>query len=448
MNELYRHDTPAAAATVLAKHAPISAQLILDPCVGSGALVEPLVSRAASQRTKVICFDIDVQAVETTRRKFEPKLGNLLHVEQSDFLSANTTKLIRQRWSSVDCVLMNPPFAARTNLWRSVCVPSRDVGVELKKFAPLEGVFLLNAVSLLANHGRLLAVLPPSIISGVRCAWIRHELARLGSVLHVHELPRRTFPNVDSRIYLLVFERGTIRSKTVLCNHELSQPHRMVIDKGQLDADSRLDFNHHEARGWFEDLRTATPSLQWCLLSEVANIRRGDATSNSQKKRALHTTDKRCSFWQSKHHYAGSVTTSQVTVGHNHILLARVGRGCWNTAGFATGPLPARFSDCIFRVHANAVPRIALLFAIRCLFGFPLMESIVVRGTGASYIAMTDLEGIQVPLALSSRYPSIFASYIDAVSAEDEHAMRLLENQVRGHLHRSLLRFRRKCTVD
>lgn len=448
MNQLYRHDTPAAVATALAKHAPKRPRLILDPCVGSGSLIEPLVSRAASQKARMIGFDIDSQAVESTRSKFASRLGNLLHVEQADFVSPKTMKIIRERWSTVDCVLMNPPFAARTKFWRSIHVPSHDGGGQLKKFAPIEGVFLLNAVSLLANHGRLLAVLPTSIISGVRCAWIRLELALLGSILHVHELPRRTFPNVESRIYLLVFERGRMRSKTVLCNHELSEPHRMVIDSGQLNPACRLDYNYHEARTWFEDLRTATPSLKWCLLSEVADIKRGDATSNSAKKRALHTTDKRDSFWQSKDYYVGSDTTSQLTVSHEEILMARVGRGCWNTAGFAIGPLPARFSDCVYRVHATTMHSSALLFAIRCLFGFPLMESIVARGTGASYVAKTDLGSIHIPLALSSRYPSIFASYIHAVKAQDDYAMRLLENQVREHLRSWFLRSRRRGADD
>ena len=448
MNELCRHDTPPAVATILAKHAPRSTRSILDPCVGSGALVEPLVSRAVSQKAEVICFDLDEQAIESARCKFEPRLGTQLHVEQADFLSPRTTSLIRQRWSSIDCVLMNPPFAAQTSSWRSVAVPSQGEGKQLKKFAPSEGAFLFHAVSLLADHGRLLAVLPASIISGIRCGWIRLELALLGSILHVHELPRRTFPKVESRIYLLVFERGRTRSKIVLCNHELKEPHRLVVDRKQLAPDCRLDYNHHEAREWFEDLRTGTPSLQWRLLSTVANIRRGDATSNGQKTRAIHTTDKRDSFWQSREVYIDPIIASRVTVGQKDILLARIGRGCCNTAGLATGPLPARFSDCIFRVQAKAMPLIALLFAIRCLFGFPLMKSIVERGTGASYIAATDLEGIQIPLALASRYPSIFASYNDAVSARNEHAMRLLENRVRLQLCTWILRSRRKRIDD
>ena len=283
MIELCRHDTPAAVASTLVKHAPSSPRSILDPCVGSGALIEPLVSQAASQKARVICFDIDGRAVESTRCRFRPRLGTLLHVEQADFLSPRTTALIRQRWSTVDCVLMNPPFAARTSSWRSVSVPSHDGGTRQKKFAPFEGVFLLNAVSLLADRGRLLAVLPASIISGMRCAWIRHELGLLGSIIRVHELPRRTFPNVESRIYLLVYVRERICSKTVLCNHELSEPHRMVINTGQLGPACRLDYNYHEAREWFEELRTATPKLQWRLLSEVADITRGNATSNIPK---------------------------------------------------------------------------------------------------------------------------------------------------------------------
>ena len=444
MNELYRHDTPAAVASVLAKHAPRNARLILYPCVGSGALLEPLLSRATSQRTKVICFDIDGQAVKSTRRKFESRLGTLLHVEQADFLSPRTNTLIRQRWSFADCVLLNPPFAGRTSSWRPISVPSHCGRNELKKCAPYEAAFLLNAVSLLADNGRLLAVLPGSIISGVRCAWIRHELGLLGSILHVHELPRRTFSNVESRIYLLVFVRGRQCSQIALCNHELSEPHRMVIDTRRLDPACRLDYNYYEAKAWFKDLRTATSSLQWCLLSEVADIARGNATSNVQKERALHTTDKKNCSWQSKEHYVRTGTVSYVTVGHKDILLARVGRGCWESAGFASGPLPARFSDCLFRVHPKAVPRRALLFAIRCVFGFPLMESIAVRGTGASYIAKTVLESIKIPVALASRYPSIYASYDDAVRANDDRAMRLLENRVRGRLLSWVRRSRRK----
>ena len=76
------------------------------------------------------------------------------------------------------------------------------------------------------------------------------------------------------------------------------------------------------------------------------------------------------------------------------------------------------------------------------------MESIVGRGTGATYIAATDLEGIQIPLALASRYPSIFASYNDAVSARDERAMKLLENRVQRRLCTWTLWSRRKRTND
>ena len=447
MKDLCRHYTPPAVATVLAKYAPRNPRSILDPCVGSGALVEPLISRAASQKAKVICFDLDSQAVESTRCKFGPKLGTRLYVEQADFLCPSTTRLIRQRWSSFDCVLMNPPFAARMGSWRSVAVPSQGEVGAVKKLAPYEGVFLFHAVSLLADHGRLLAVLPASIISGIRCRWIRLELDLLGSVLHVHELPRRTFPKIESQIYLLVFERGRTRSKVVLCNHELNKTRRMVVDRGQLKPESRLDYKHYKAREWFEHLRTATPSLQWSLLSAVADVRRGDAISNGQKVRAIHTNDKWGSFWRSKERYVSSGTTSRDAVGHKDILLARVGRGCWDTAGLVTGPLPARFSDCIFGIHVKSMPRIDFLFAIRCLFGFTFMKSIVGRGTGATYIAKTDLESIQIPLALGSRYPSTFASYNDAVSARDEHVMRLFENRVQRYLCTWTRRSRRNVST-
>ena len=444
MTNLCRHDTPTAVASILAKHAPRTVRSILDPCVGSGALVEPLVSRAVSQKAEVICLDIDREAVETVRGKFEPRLGAQLHVEQADFLSPKTTKSIRERWASIDCILINPPFAGRTTSWRSVVVPSRGERNELKRMAPTEGAFLLHAVSLLTEHGRLLAVLPTSIISGIRCGWIRFELASLGSIVHVHELPRRTFSRIESRVYLLVFERGGSRSKMVLCNHELPEPHRIVVDRKQVAPDCRLDYSHHEAIEWFRELCTVTPTLQWRLLSTVANIKRGDATSCGQKTPAIHTTDKLDIFWQSREVYSDPLAASCVTAGHKDILMARVGRGSCNTAGLATGPIPARFSDCVFRIRAKAVPAFALLFAIRCIFGFPLVRSIVERGTGASYMAVTDLEGIQIPLGLARRYPAIFASYHEAVDARDQRAMRLLENKIRHCLSTRIARLNRK----
>ena len=139
MNQLCRYDTPRSVATVLARHAPRNVRTILDPCVGSGALVDPLVSRAVSQKADVVCIDIDGQAVESVKRRFEPRLGSRLHVEQADFLSARTTKRLWRFLSSIDCVLMNPPFAGQKRAWRSITVSSRNGQGKRTRFAPAKG---------------------------------------------------------------------------------------------------------------------------------------------------------------------------------------------------------------------------------------------------------------------------------------------------------------------
>ncbi len=124
-----------------------------------------------------------------------------------DFLDGNKPRLF-------DCIVMNPPFAARQPAWKSLREIKELFAFEgLPQVGPIEAGFVLGAIALLRPRGRLLAILPASLVSSPRLAWVRELMAETGTIRHVHELARFTFPEIESRIYIVVYEKVTRRLK-------------------------------------------------------------------------------------------------------------------------------------------------------------------------------------------------------------------------------------------
>ena len=89
----------------------------------------------------------------------------------------------------------------------SVSELTRRAVPEPARFMPLEAAFLCRALELLADGGRLLAIVPCSVVMSESLQWLREELLSQGAIRFVHELPPRSFPGVDSRMYLLVLQQ-------------------------------------------------------------------------------------------------------------------------------------------------------------------------------------------------------------------------------------------------
>ena len=191
---------------------------------------------------------------------------------------------------SFDCVLMNPPFAATRSDCRTVDLTQSIFDV-YKPSAPIpvEAAFICVAHRLLAVGGRLLAVLPCSVIMSQSLQWLRSFLLHTGSIEYVYEFPPRTFKTVESKVYLLVFKKGVRRHRVELIKPQSNRTDTLSLTvKDQVPH--RLDFDFHH--GWVRmQALTRNTNLGWTLLSDAARIFRGTVPSVPRPRGVVHSTD-------------------------------------------------------------------------------------------------------------------------------------------------------------
>jgi hypothetical protein len=339
--------------------------------------------------------------------------------------------------ASFDCVVMNPPFAGKRQDLRNVTVADDGNGDgAICRKSPVEGAFLLRAAQLLKPGGRILAVLPSSIVASNTAKWIREFLLDNGSILCVHELPPFTFEKVEARIYLLVFEKNISIRKIVLRNHKLVRPDELLLTKESLCRDMRLDYGFQASRLWFNSLQSVTPEAEWSPLSNYAELMRGQAESPKGVEKAIHTTDYSNGFWLlNRLKNKDSAKRVDDPLKHTDILMTRVGRRGTDSIGVVVGSSPLDFTDCVIRIRAkNRRSRTRVLFALRCLLVCEEGRRLVQRGSSAKYIVQSDFESLSIPWNLANMYPRVFAKYKSAVRGHQFIRMQQLERYVQSML--------------
>jgi hypothetical protein len=90
-----------------------------------------------------------------------------------------------------------------------------------------------------------------------------------------------------------------------------------------------------------------------------------------------------------------------------------------------------KWSDCVLRIR----PRVGLdakklTFAHRCLLNSEMGGAMLERGTGASYITVSDLDDLMVPLKFFSIYAATYSKYMKALKTFQFDEMQRLEQFV------------------
>ena len=406
------YDTPAHLAKQLVRHAPRCPSRLLDPSAGKGALVRPLLSRIERHRTQVVCVDTDTDALNELRNSFGDRRLDGTYVNE-DFLSWGPKQ---QPWS-FDCIVMNPPFAAARSGFRTVELEKSTIDeFNLTAPVPVEVAFICVAHRLLAAGGRLLAILPCSVIMSESLQWLRSFLLGTGSIEYVYEFPTRTFKTVDSKVYLLVFRKGARRNRVELIKPHFDRTQRLSLTvKDQLRH--RLDFDFHH--GWLQmqALRQKT-NLDWTLLCEVARIFRGTIPSAPRPRGVVHSTDFRQGRWRQPVG-ASKIDTNRGRIRSSDLLIRRVGRNSHLTIGDASLVGGRLATDCLFVIRPNQdIASRRLLFALKSLIGLDWISTLLERGTGANYFCKSSLEQLPVPLAAPDVYAESFRSFMHAQASD------------------------------
>ena len=407
--------------------------------MGAGVLLEPLLRRVNSEKAAIVCVDSDARAVAELRQTLQANPQTKADVVLADFLEWSAPGR-GAKGRQFDCIVMNPPFSAKKRQLMKLEINTEMPGAgqaDIARFIPVEGAFVVRAVGLLRKIGRLLAVLPGSVIQSESTRWLREYLKDAGAVRYVRELPRRTFRDVESRFYLLVFEKAGRGRPVVLCNHDLAGKERLRIRQSAWGPNLRLDYAYQMGRRFMDGLSQET-GMNWCRLADVADVFRGSETSPDGIEYAVHSCDLRTGFWRrSQRHRNPSGIVADLTVQRGDILVKRVARDCSQSFGKCVGLRGLVCTDCLIIVrpkHSRSSSRI--LFALRCLAGMDAVRGLVESGTGAAYIKKTDLSGLTIPLGLSKRFPGLFDSYRAALSSRRFDLMAVIEKRAQGLLRK------------
>ena len=417
---------------MLSRHAPQRMKSVLDPAVGQGALLLPMAARL-ERGASVVCVDIDSAVLNVARTRIT-STGFTLNCVNGDFLQ-QVSLSEHLRPNSFDCVVMNPPYAAKKTEWMQVDCAA--IGWPKVICVPKEIAFVLRGIELLRKGGRLLAILPASLISASLLKDFRIRLGSIGQFHYVHELPKFTFQGVEGRVYLVVFEKGDFTTHVELRNHDLRSPDRMKIAWSELGEMKRLDYGFQESCRWFDALVNSTSKLVWQSVDALFSMRRGPRKSPRGPRIAMHTTDCQGGFWNSSNRHLAAGKKDRL--GEKDFLIARVGRNCVRSIGTITNYQPSSWSDCVLRLRLrNETDDIATLLSLRVILNMPGITKMIERGVGATYITESDLGSLRIPTKLAILRSNSVLAYADAVFRRDRRRMKHIETMTMQWLLRQV----------
>ena len=388
-------ETPPHVAATLARHVPRTLNNVLEPAVGGGALLAPIWRRLSRRRSKLVCLDVDSKAVAIVRAE-AGKQGVSCETVLQDFLTWTPP----DQSPAFDCVIMNPPFSRARRLSDvSVARLSGGGDFSVPRSMPLEAAFLLHALSLLGDRGRLLAIVPCSVVMAESLQWLRRQFLASGTIEYVYEFPARTFPSVESRVYLMVFRKGPAGRLVRLRQYDAKRLRTLRLPVSGCVDRERLDFGFHDSRERLAALMLQT-ELDWRPLGELAHIFRGTAPSPIPDGTVVHSTSFADGHWCAPNSPPIARSPNERCIESGDLLVRRIGRASHRSFGLAAVVAGHVASDCVFVIRPK-VPFVAaqLLFALRLVTSFPWAAALLERGTGARYLSKNSLECLHVPAA-------------------------------------------------
>jgi tRNA1(Val) A37 N6-methylase TrmN6 len=423
-----RHDTPPEVAEALLRWLPADARSLLDPAVGRGALIAPLLCHDRALSCDITCVDTDPAIITDLNAKFKHQFPRKFRPVSGDFLQLDFDREgLLPHASGFDCIIMNPPWDGRRWVDGTQADPAWSRSGYRGRNVSIEAAFILKAITLLRPGGTLLAILPPSVISGSAARPVREHLLESGRIRRVHELSPFTFRGIEARIYLLVFEKSQTAESVTLLNHRLINPD--ILKVSQLEPSLRLDYGYYASEHRFAEFRAAN-AWGWTPLSEQVVITRGIVSVPKGTSHAVHISDYEDGFWHSQR--LEQISPCGIVAGPDDILMARVGRTAFTAVGLLDGP-PAAITDCVFRLQPHE-PRDSarLLFALRCMNALRIHIPLLQRNSGgAHYVSSGDLATSLLPTRMADAFPNEFSRYLDAVDRRDFAEMDRCESSVR-----------------
>lgn len=167
----------------------VSDKSVLEPCVGKGAFVRPLINSASL----IEAIDIDAEHTEEVRA-----IGAAnIHVQTGDFIDYFVSDgLFRnlELAEKYDALICNPPYGLKFSI---------DYRKKIKKKFPnvyareSYGLFMTFGVSLLRQGGRFVFIVPDTFLTSRNHAPLRRSLVKETNITHMIQFDSSRFKTVN-----------------------------------------------------------------------------------------------------------------------------------------------------------------------------------------------------------------------------------------------------------
>lgn len=167
----------------------VSNKTVLEPCVGKGAFIRPLVDVAS----RIDAVDIDIEHVE--------EVGSLksesLHVHHGDFIDhfvSDDMFSSLQLEDEYDALICNPPYGLKFSIEYRKKIKKRFPDVYARESY---GLFMTFGISALGNGGRFVFIVPDTFLTSKNHTPLRRFLERNANITHLVQFNSSRFETVN-----------------------------------------------------------------------------------------------------------------------------------------------------------------------------------------------------------------------------------------------------------
>lgn len=291
---LGRFDTPRPLAQAVTDWALRSkTDLVLEPSVGGGVIVQSIASRlrelgAVQGHKQIVACDIDPRALQETTQSMRNSPLNLV---LGNFLALNLENLGGHPF---DAVVANPPYVRLHTMTpheretARLCLPK---GEQLDARASLWAYFPIHAFKMLKTGGRMAWILPETILhSDYGRQILRWSAQNFGRCIAV-SLRERCFTGdgAKERVVILLLENAGIPAAREIEMVEFEKATECIgalAKMGRKDNSNLPQLNGHAVPHLIStEAASIASALDACSdfipLGELANIRIGVVTGNN-----------------------------------------------------------------------------------------------------------------------------------------------------------------------
>jgi adenine-specific DNA-methyltransferase len=260
---------------------------IMEPSAGDGIFIDSLVDSAPNLQMDV--YDLNPTAINILREKFSDRAN--VRIKLSDTITDDELTLFARTGGIYDGIIGNPPYGA----WQDY-----EKRKDLKKLYPdiyvkeTYALFLFRCVSLLAEGGKLVFIVPDTFLNLHMHTGLRRYLLTNTKIREIALFPSSFFPDVNfgySNLAIITLEKACDRDTclnnafAILSGFKRVEELETLVTQVHKDVFVQKDVCEHPDYAFFSTENAASKLINSCQLriGDLADCVTGMYSGNDTK---------------------------------------------------------------------------------------------------------------------------------------------------------------------